>query len=167
MADRDFDPVGMLRALHEHGVRYVVVGGFAAAAQGSPFPTNDVDVTPERSAENLSRLSDALTGLDARVRVDGIPEGLEFRHNAQSLADVMVLNLTTRLGDLDLVMQPAGDADYFALADRGVVLRLHGVPVTLAALNDVIESKEAAGRDKDRAALPVLRALQRRLSEQT
>lgn len=122
-------------------------------------------MTPERSADNLSRLSGALSDLQARVRVDGMPEGLEFRRDAQSLAAVTILNLTTRLGELDLVMQPAGGMDYSALADRGLPIRLHGVPVTLAALDDVIRSKEAAGREKDRLALPVLRALRHRLNE--
>jgi len=164
--ERTFDPVQLLAVLNKHGVRYVVVGGFAALAHGSPLPTNDVDVTPERSTANLAALSDALSELGARIRVAGIPDGLVFRHNARSLADVTVLNLTTRLGELDLVMQPAGGRDYYALADHGLLVGLHGVPVTLASLDDVIHSKEAAGREKDRLALPVLRALQRRLDEQ-
>lgn len=163
MAARTFDPVALLRVLHEHGVRYVVIGGFAAVAYGSPLPTTDVDVTPERTAENLARLSSALRELQARIRVDGIPEGLDFGHDAQSLAAVTILNLTTRLGELDLVMQPAGGKSYSALADRGLVVQLHGVPVTLAALDDVIRSKEAAARRKDADALPMLRALRDRL----
>jgi hypothetical protein len=36
---------------------------------------------------------------------------------------------------------------------------LRGVPVLLASLQDVVRSKEAAGRDKDRRALPILREL--------
>jgi hypothetical protein len=40
-----------------------------------------------------------------------------------------------------------------------------GVPTRVAALEDVVRSKEAAGRDKDRVMLPVLRALVRRIRE--
>lgn len=77
-------------------------------------------MTPEPSA---------LSDVDARIRVEGIWAGLGFRHHAQSLASVTILNLTTRLGELDLVMQPAGGMTYSTLADGGLTVRLHGVPV--------------------------------------
>jgi hypothetical protein len=163
MVDTPFDPIGLLGVLNAHAVRYVVMGGFAAVAYGSPLPTVDVDVIPERSRENLERLSSALDDLDARIRVEGIPDGLAFDHDAASLRTVSVLNLITRMGELDLVMAPAGEADYPELMSRAITVRLHGTDVPLASLDDVIASKEAAGRAKDRAALPVLRALRDRI----
>ena len=158
-----FDPVSLLATLNDHGVRYVVMGGFAAVAYGSPLPTVDVDITPERSRENLERLSSALDDLEARIRVEGVPEGLAFDHDAAGLGRVSILNLTTRLGELDLVMTPSGDAGYPELASRAVVVELHDVSVPIASLDDVIASKEVADRMKDRAALPILRALRDRL----
>jgi predicted nucleotidyltransferase len=164
MPDVTFDPIGLLHVLNEHGVRYVVIGGFAAVAYGSPLPTVDVDVTPDRSIENLARLSSALEDLDARIRVEGIVDGLIFKHDAESLGAVRILNLITRLGELDLVMVPAGDLDYTFLASRAVTVDLHGTEVPLASLDDVIVSKEAADRAKDRVALPILRQLRERIS---
>ncbi len=61
-------------------MRYVVVGGFAAVAHGSPRLTSDVDVTPARDLDNLMRLSDALRDLDARIRVGGMDQGVKDRH---------------------------------------------------------------------------------------
>lgn len=145
-------------------MRFVVIGGFAAVAYGSPLPTTDVDVTPARDAENLARLSAALSDLAARIRRPGVPAGLEFSHSADSLRDAAVLNLVTRLGELDVVMQPAWGADYDALASRQLLVHLRGVEVRLAALDDIIASKEAAGRPKDRSALPILRELRTRLA---
>jgi len=56
----------MLAALNRHHVEYVVIGAFAAIAQGVPIQaTYDIDVTPRRSPENLDRLSRALRDLDA------------------------------------------------------------------------------------------------------
>lgn len=163
MSTPEFDPIGQLAVLNRHRVRYVVMGGFAAVAYGSPLPTADVDVTPARDTDNLTRLSAALTELGARVRVEGVRGGLPFSHSAESLRDVTVLNLVTGLGELDLVMIPAGAAGYDELAQRALTVRLHDVDVPLAALSDLIASKEAAGRPKDRAALPVLRRLAERL----
>jgi hypothetical protein len=60
----------VLAALNCHGVEYLIIGAFAAIAQGAPIDaTCDVDVTPRRSPENLRRLSDALRDLGARIRV--------------------------------------------------------------------------------------------------
>jgi hypothetical protein len=67
----EFNPNALLEVLHRHGVRYVLIGGLAAALRGSATPTFDVDITPEADAGNLARLSAALRDLDARIRVDG------------------------------------------------------------------------------------------------
>jgi hypothetical protein len=67
----------ILDALERHQVRYVVIGGAAAQARGWPEPTDDIDVTPERSEDNLTRLAAAVQELDAGFRVDPAryPEG--------------------------------------------------------------------------------------------
>jgi len=105
-------------------------------------------------------------GFDAKVRVEGVPGGLPFAHNAASLSDVTVLNLTTRAGDLDLVNAPAGIASYTQLAEASLVIQVHGVEVRLASLDDIIASKQAADRPKDRVALPILRRLRERQNDQ-
>ncbi len=77
----------ILAVLNRHGVEYVVVGAFAAIAQGAEVDaTFDIDLTPKRDTENLRRLSDALDELGARVRVVEVEEGLPFAHDANSLA---------------------------------------------------------------------------------
>jgi hypothetical protein len=56
----EFRPEEMLRVLAEHGVRSVLIGGFAAVIHGSPNVTTDIDVVPEPSEKNLELLSSAL-----------------------------------------------------------------------------------------------------------
>lgn len=148
----------ILRVLARHGVQFVLIGGFAASVHGSPMLTTDVDITPEETAENLSRLSAALTELDARIRAEGI-EPLPFSHDAESLAAGRIWNLTTRFGDLDISLTPSGTGGYDDLRRDAVEVTVRGVPVLLASLADIVRSKAAAGRDKDRRALPVLREL--------
>lgn len=43
----ELDAAGLLAALLDRGVRFVVIGGLAAAVHGSPFATQDLDITPE------------------------------------------------------------------------------------------------------------------------
>ena len=157
-----FDPDALLDVLHRYDVRYVLIGGLAAVLRGSAVPTFDVDITPAADPGNLARLSAALTDLDARIRVEGIAGGLAFSHDATSLAHMTTLNLTTRLGDLDIALSPAGVGDYSQWEAKAASVTVLGVPVKVASLDDVIRSKEAAGRAKDRLQLPMLRALQQR-----
>lgn len=154
----EFSPADIVAVLHRHGVQCVLIGGFAAYLQGSPLPTEDVDVTPQTTRENLTRLSAALTELDARIRAEGV-EPLPFSHDGESLAAAGIWNLTTRYGDLDISMVPSGTRGYDDLRQDAVEVVIKGVPVLLASLADIVRSKDAAGRDKDRRALPVLREL--------
>ena len=52
--------------------------------------------------------------------------------------------------------RPAGTEGFADLARQAVEVTIRGVGVSVAALEDVIRSKEAADRPKDRRSLPVL-----------
>jgi hypothetical protein len=151
----------MLGTLRDHGVEFVVVGGVAAVAHGSSLPTEDLDIAPQRDRANLDRLAAALRELHAVLRVAS-DDRVEFPIDGAFLAaQPHPLDLTTDAGDLDLTISPAGFPNgYDDLVDASVEMDLGSAGlVRIAALRDVIRSKEAADRDKDRAALPYLRAL--------
>lgn len=149
----------MLAILIRNRVRFVVIGGFGAVAHGSPFPTEDLDITPDQEVQNLQRLSDALRELDARIRTDAVPEGLPFSHNGESLAAAGVWNLTTEYGDLDISMVPNGTTGYPDLLRDATEIAGFGLLVPTASLADIIRSKQAANRPKDQRVLPVLREI--------
>ncbi|MDP9299783.1 MAG: hypothetical protein M3P43_02635 [Actinomycetota bacterium] len=159
MADVEFGPERILGVLAEHGVRSVLIGGFAAVIHGSPYVTTDVDVVPATDEENLQRLSDALMEMHARVWTAEDPVGIPSDHSAASLADVRVWNLVTDHGRLDIMFEPVGTSGYEDLARDAVHLTILDVHVDVASLADVVRSKEAAGREKDRLVLPVLRRI--------
>ncbi len=85
MTSPDFEPGELLAVLVRHGVRFVLIGGLAALAHGSPFPTEDVDITPDTEPGNLSRLSAALTELDARIRSDSPGRGAGLQSTTRRL----------------------------------------------------------------------------------
>jgi hypothetical protein len=161
----DFEPGQILRALEAHHVRYVVIGAIAAIAAGAPILTTDLDVTPARSGENLERLALALRDLDAKLRSASSPEGVPFPIEAETLATADTWTLTTRAGDVDLMFSPAGTQGYDDLRRGARRERIAGVTVTVAALADVIRSKEAANREKDNMQLPILRRTLEQVSE--
>jgi hypothetical protein len=153
----------IMDVLNRHDVRYVVIGALAAIAQRAPIPaTRDIDLTPDSSAENLTRLSKALKHLDARIRTDAVDEGLEFDHGDRSLAASSVWNLFCQYGEFDISFFPSGIAGgYEELAVKAHRMRVDAVEVMVADLSDIIRSKEAAGRAKDIQVLPILYRFER------
>lgn len=153
----EFQPERILAALAKHRVVFVVIGGGAAVFHGSPVPTNDIDIVPSDDSENWARLSAALTELDAQVRAGD--ETFLFDHDGESLAASQIWNLTTKYGALDITQRPSGTFGYADLKADAVPIKLGRITVQIASLQDIVRSKEAAGRDKDRRALPILREL--------
>ena len=166
---KEFEPEEMIRRLEEEGVEYVIVGGIAAVVHGDSGITADLDLTPGTSRANLTRLARALRALGAEVRLDETTS-IPFDCSAEffeQLGPEGLVNLTTRHGDLDVALRPDGTEGYEDLArHRRIARTLNGHRMPVASLEDVIRSKEAAGRMKDLSALPRLRALLARQKEQ-
>jgi hypothetical protein len=155
----EFVPRDVFAALERHGVRYVLIGGLAAILHGATHITTDADIVPEIARENLERLSAALKELNARIRIAGELEGIPFDHSGDSLSRVQIWNLVTDRGNLDITFVPSGTRGYDDLVRDAGPMDVRGIDVPVASLADVIRSKEAAGRDKDRLVLPVLRRI--------
>lgn len=155
----ELDLERLLGVLHRHEVTYILIGGLAAVFHGSPFPTEDADITPKADHANLDRLAAALRELNARVRTESEPAGVPFVCNAASLAAVRTWNLVTDAGDLDLSFEPSGTRGYSDLRRDASSVELYGITTQVASLADVIRSKQAANRPKDQRVLPTLREI--------
>lgn len=156
---KPLDAQSIVVCLNRHGVEFVLIGGLAAVLHGSPQVTFDADICPARHPENLERLAAALREMNARLRAADAPDGLHFPCDAGFLAEVQMLNLVTDHGDLDVSFEPSGTGGYTDLIRNASSMILKDRSVRVAALEDIIRSKEAAGRLKDQAALPILRRL--------
>jgi len=167
MVEPQLEASAILEVLNRHRVDYVIIGAFAAIAQRVPIPaTRDIDLTPDTTVENLTRLSDALRELNARIRVEGINEGLPFDHNATSLGQSTMWNLICKYGEFDLCFFPSAFAGgYRELVVNARQATIEGIKVPIAHLSNVIASKEAAGRSKDLQMLPTLLKHYRSLTE--
>jgi len=154
-----FQPRLIIATISDHDVACVLIGGLAAVLHGSTATTNDADLCPSRDAGNLSRLAAALRSLEAVIRTDAEPDGLAFDCSPEFLASVDLVNLRTRAGDLDIAFRPAGTGGYDDLIARAATFEIDGVAIRVASLDDIIRSKTAADRPKDRAVLPILLAL--------
>jgi hypothetical protein len=128
-----------------YGVRYLFIGKSGAILLGFPDTTQDADLFVERSPSNGIALVSALRELG-------------FDLTGEQTADVErgkdFVQLKNGPFDLDLVFAPDGIERFEHAWKRRV--EVEGFPV--CHLDDIIASKEAANRQRDRESLPRLRA---------
>jgi hypothetical protein len=152
-----FSAGSLLRSLVDGRVDFVVIGGLAAQAHGSPLITEDLDVCFDLDGANLERLA-AVLGALAAVRRE-LPIGVTAPLDRRALRAGDVFTLRTRFGDLDLLARPDPGLDYAQLRSRATRFDLAGLDVWIADVDDVIAMKRAAGRPKDLLAIEHLAAL--------
>jgi hypothetical protein len=149
---KQFDLHALLEALHEFGVRFVVIGGVAVGAHGYVRGTEDLDLVPDPDPENLGRLTEALGKLDSTLPTVG-----DRPFNSATDAGVIRRggNVTamTRFGELDIVQRARGVPSYSQLDEDAIESDLLGVPVKVCSLARLREMKEAQNREQDRADL--------------
>lgn len=68
---REFDLRSLLETLHEENLDFVVISGVAVGAHGFIRGTEDLDIVPDPDADNLRRLSHALTTLESTLPTAG------------------------------------------------------------------------------------------------
>lgn len=146
--------VEILRALTRHRVEFIIVGGVASVLQGAPVVTFDLDIMHRRTDENVTRLLAALDDLYAMFRDDR----RRLRPTASHLIGPGHLLLTTAQGPLDVLGTIGAGMTYDTAIDDADAFDLEQMPIRVLALPRIIASKEQAGRPKDVATLPILRA---------
>lgn len=125
------------------GVRYLFLGKSGAILLGFPDTTQDADLFVEKSIANGTATVGALQDLGFKLTDDlaaDIKRGKDF------------IQLKNGPFDLDLIFAPDGIEHFDDAWERRV--EVDGFPVCHP--DDIIESKRAAGRVKDRESLPRL-----------
>jgi len=138
--------VVVARLLSKHRLEVVMIGNAAAALQGSPVTTLDVDFMFRKTARNLSKLKALADDLDAMVLRPYYPMSELYRV------------VRDRDGvQLDFMARVDGIRSFEALRARAMRVEFEGCELLVASLDDIIRSKESAAREQDLAVLPILR----------
>jgi len=148
----------LVEALVAADVEFIVVGGLAAAAHGSPRVTQDIDVVYSRSPANLDRVVRALAPWKPYLR--GAPPGLPFVWSVETIRRGLNFTLSTSIGDIDLLGEITGGGGYEALLTHTIRLDMFGRTCHCLDLPTLIRVKRAAGRPKDLDAIAELEALE-------
>jgi hypothetical protein len=133
--------VRFLRELQKQGVEFMIVGAAAAALQGAPIVTQDIDLWFKDL--NDPGIKKAL----ARVGGAFVPN---IGHHPPTLAgDAVEL--------FDIVLTMHGLESFASEKAHSKVVDLGRISVRILDLDRIIRSKEAAGRPKDALTIPVLK----------
>lgn len=126
-----------------HNVRYLFIGKSGAILLGYPDTTQDADLFVEKTSENCQQLAKALTELGFSLN-DG--------QTAEILRGKDFVQLKNGPFDLDLIFAPDGIEHFAEAWNRRIDVA--GFPV--CHIDDIIASKVASGRAKDKETLPRL-----------
>ena len=133
--------IAFLRELHKRGVDYMIVGAAAAALQGAPIVTQDIDLWfKDLGVPGLQR---------ALAKVGGVIVP------SAGLHPPMFAGGAVELFDIVLTMHGLGTFD--EEMEHMILVDLGRLRVRVLSLDRIIKSKEAVGRPKDALTLPVLR----------
>ena len=139
-------------AFHRHGVTYLFIGKTGAILHGFPDTTQDADVFVQKTMRNGDSAARALQELGFK---------LTPRQSAEIRRGKDFVQLKNGPFDVDLVFAPDGIERFEDAWRRGA--DINGFPV--CSIDDIIASKQASNRAKDRETLPRLRGFREYLSE--
>jgi hypothetical protein len=144
MADFEYRQAQEIRdALGRHQVRYLFIGKSGAILLGFPDTTQDADVFVQRDPKNGAALVEALRELGFT---------LTDEQSAEIIRGKDFIQLKSGPFDLDLIFAPDGIERFEDAWKRRV--DVEGFPVCHP--DDIIASKRATNRPKDRESLPRL-----------
>ncbi len=127
------------------GLEAVLIGNAAAALQGAPVTTVDFDFFFRRTPRNVVKLKALARALHTVILRPFYPASDLFR----LVRDDDGLQL-------DFMATIHGLRSYEGVRDRARRVEVGGATILVATLPDIIKSKRAAGRPRDRAVLDVL-----------
>jgi transcriptional regulator with XRE-family HTH domain len=152
---RPLQPAQLLDTLRRHRVEFVVIGGFSLAAHGVVRATKELDIVPEPSQENRSRLAFAPRALEAEVDLGDVnPGGLGARLDEEGLSAGGNWVRQTRLGQLDVMQDVPGIRDYEHLRSGAVEVS----SALYAGYDELISMKTATAREEDLRDIGALEA---------
>jgi predicted nucleotidyltransferase len=135
----------LARALQEHRLEAVLIGNAAGALQGAPVTTVDFDFLFRKTPANLRKLKAVAKSLGAVVLRPYYPASDLFRLMRDD--DSLQVDFMTRIH---------GIRSLRSLRSRATPVSFGSYVLLVADLSDIVRSKRAAGRPRDRAVLEIL-----------
>lgn len=139
--------MAVLKALHEHEVEYILVGGMAVILHDVPRVTEDLDIFVKREPENIEKLKKTLRS----VFNDDSIEEMDF----QDLEDYPVVRYGTPKDYYIDIMDRIGEVFKYDDLEYEII-ESHNIPIRVATIASLIKLKKGTIRDLDKADVILL-----------
>lgn len=152
----------VLVKLSENGVRFLVVGAVALGLSGYPRATLDLDILPELTEENLEKLISVLKdmGYKPMLPIEWYdlkdPQKRKIWNHEKNMVAFSVIHLQKPQNVVDLVIYYPVNFDFDSCYKRSQTVKIKNADIHLACLEDLLELKKHAGREKDLADIPII-----------
>lgn len=164
MSNSVFLPSEILNALVEHKVEFVLIGGYGIIVHGELlsessgieiYQTTDIDIAPDFSDENIARLCECLTSIEACPPSVPTPR----RILPSDFSEYRTSIFTTKFGRVDIVRTADAIGHYKDIVKTAEPVSVHGTEFLLASLQTIERSKRRAGRLKDKSGIHAIKQL--------
>ena len=152
----------VLQTLSQEGIDFIIVGGVAARLHGSTRLTQDLDIVPRLEAESWKKLIDVISQLNTRPR---IPESLERIADVSNIRKWMVeknmlaVSFRSPRADVEIDLLISESDRFDELFSRASTVTFDGQIFHVASIDDLIDMKTKAGRDRDLYDIEILKAI--------
>lgn len=143
--DKEF--IEVCRSLNEHGVRYVVCGGYAIKLHGvediakQERKTVDYDFILDPSRDNIEKIKKALKDINPKIK--------ELRDDDLSrYSTVLIASATEKYLDIDLISK-IWDVDYERASSGMIEKEIGGVKIPVVSIDCLLEMKKDSFRSRD------------------
>ena len=130
-----------IKALEEHKVKYVLVGGYSVILHGYSRTTGDLDIWVEKTKENFQLLTNAF--LSFGMSMFDMTEN-NFLHNPNF--DVFTFGRPPV--SIDIITQLKGCV-FENVYQNSSIVEVDNLLVRLIHINDLLQAKKSANRPKD------------------
>jgi hypothetical protein len=135
----------LARLFAEHHFEVILIGNAAAALAGAPVTTLDFDFYFRKTPVNMRKLKAIAVALDATILKPFYPVSALYR-----------LVREQDLLQLDFMATANGIKSFSSLRSRARAMPFGEHSILVASLDDIIKSKRATNRPRDRAVIEIL-----------
>ena len=129
-----------IKSLNKFGVEYMLVGGYAVILRGYSRSTGDIDIWVNKTPENYHKLQLAIIEF-------GLPAAAVLQNQFFS-TEYDVFSFGKPPYAIEIMTAVKG-LEFVPAFEQSTIEQVDGLPVRVIHLNQLIEAKKAAGRNKD------------------
>ena len=152
----------VLQTLSQEGIDFIIVGGVAARLHGSTRLTQDLDIVHRLETESWKKLIGVISQLNTQPRISESLERIADVNNIRKWMvekNMLAVSFRSPRADVEIDLLISESDRFDELFSRASTVTLDGQIFHVASIDDLIDMKTKAGRDRDLYDIEILKAI--------